>query len=113
LHCKFDKTWAVIFCPALLARGLRFCKSYYALPPHCPALFYRISAEAYLLTGGGYCCIAMFFLARGFTHPDYASLVDPLFRCAGKRVGNYCYCYYYCYYYFSQPSLQISATFFK
>jgi len=22
------------------------------------------------------------------THPDYASLVDPLFACGGKRVGN-------------------------
>jgi len=21
-------------------------------------------------------------------HPDYAALVDPLFRCAGKRVKN-------------------------
>jgi len=23
-----------------------------------------------------------------FTHPDYAALVDPLFACGGKRVGN-------------------------
>jgi len=22
------------------------------------------------------------------THPDYAALVEPLFRCAEKRVGN-------------------------
>ncbi len=29
------------------------------------------------------CCMA------GITHPDYASLVDPLFACGGKRVGKF------------------------
>jgi len=27
---------------------------------------------------------------QAFTHPDYATLVDPLFRCARKRVGDIC-----------------------
>ena len=26
-------------------------------------------------------------MQSAFTHPDYATLVDPLFACGGKRVG--------------------------
>jgi len=39
---------------ALFAHCHRFSKTYYALQPHCPALFCLFSAEAYLLTGKQY-----------------------------------------------------------
>jgi len=31
---------------------------------------------------------ALALMSAGSTHPDYASLVDPLFACGGKRVRN-------------------------
>ncbi len=30
---------------------------------------------------------ALAVMSAGSTHPDYASLVDPLFACGGKRVA--------------------------